>query len=53
MSTAKRLKLAGIGCGGRVRTYCEMAARLPQWYEIVVAADPQPSRLEMARQRRV
>ncbi|MCX7846578.1 MAG: Gfo/Idh/MocA family oxidoreductase [bacterium] len=49
MSTPQRLKLAGIGCGGRVRTYFELAARMPHWYEIVAAADPQPSRLELAR----
>jgi len=45
----QRLRLAGIGCGGRVRTYFELAAQRPQWYEIVAAADPRPSRLEMAR----
>jgi predicted dehydrogenase len=46
---AQRLKLAGIGCGGRVRTYFEIAARLPQWYELVAAADPNPARLAMTR----
>lgn len=41
----KRLKLAGIGCGGRTRTYLELAARQPDRYEIVAAADPLPERV--------
>ena len=45
----QRLRLAGIGCGGRVRTYFEIAARLPQLYEIVAPADPNPARLALAR----
>ncbi len=43
------LKLAGIGCGGRTRTYLQIAAGLPQFYEVVAAADPVPERVEMAR----
>jgi len=43
------LKLVGIGCGGRTRTYCELAAKLPGRYCVVAAADPNPVRVEMIR----
>lgn len=41
-----RLTLAAIGCGGRTRTYCELAMRQPERYRVVAAADPNPIRLE-------
>lgn len=47
META-RIKLAAIGCGGRSRIYLGIAARLPQFYEVVAAADPIPERISMA-----
>ena len=45
----KKLKLAGIGCGGRTRTYLELAVRQPERYEVVAAADPVPARAERIR----
>jgi predicted dehydrogenase len=45
----KRLKLAGIGCGGRTRTYLDLAAHKPDLFEVVAAADPNVSRLEQVR----
>ncbi len=42
----KRLRLAGIGCGGRTRTYLELAAQMPERYEVVAAADPREERLQ-------
>lgn len=45
----KPLKLAGIGCGGRTRTYLGLAAEHPHLFEIVAAADPNPSRLELTK----
>lgn len=47
--TRPPLKLAGIGCGGRTRTYLELAAKMPQFYRVVAAADPVPERVEMVR----
>jgi len=41
----KRLKLAGIGCGGRTKTYLGLAARKPDYFEVVAAADPLPKRV--------
>lgn len=41
------LTLAAIGCGGRVRTYTELAATMPDRYRVVAAADPDPSRLQL------
>jgi predicted dehydrogenase len=46
----KGLTLVGIGCGGRTRTYCELAARLPHRYRFIAAADPNPVRLDQVRQ---
>ena len=43
------LKLAGIGCGGRTTTYMRLASQMPQWYELVGAADPLPERVERIR----
>ena len=46
----KKLKLAGIGCGGRTRTYLSLAAeRMSQYYEVVAGADPQIERVEWLR----
>jgi predicted dehydrogenase len=46
----KRLKLAGIGCGGRTRTYLSLAAeRMNQQFEVVAAADPRIERAEWLR----
>jgi predicted dehydrogenase len=45
----KKLKLASIGCGGRTRTYLELAAKQPERYEIVAAADPIAERVESIR----
>jgi predicted dehydrogenase len=47
----ERLRLAGIGCGGRTLTYFDLAARMPDLYEVVAAADPLPGRVEEARKR--
>jgi predicted dehydrogenase len=47
----KRLKLAGIGCGGRTRTYLEIAAALPHLYEVVAVADPIAARRAMVREK--
>jgi predicted dehydrogenase len=44
------LRLAAIGCGGRTRTYFELAAKMPQFYQVVAAADPLPERLKLARE---
>ncbi|MFW5864261.1 MAG: Gfo/Idh/MocA family protein [bacterium] len=46
----KRLKLAGIGCGGRTITYMNLASQMPEYYEVVAAADPRGNRVERARQ---
>jgi predicted dehydrogenase len=46
----KRLKIAGIGCGGRTLTYCEIAGTMPERYQVVAAADPNPVRVEKIRQ---
>lgn len=43
------LKLAGIGCGGRTRTYLELAAKMPHLYQVVAAADPVSERLDRVR----
>lgn len=46
----RKLKLAGIGCGGRTRTYCSLAAEyFSDRFEIVAAADPKPERAEWLR----
>lgn len=41
----KRLRLAGIGCGGRTKTYLGLAALRPDSFEVVAAADPLPKRV--------
>ncbi len=41
----KRLTLAGIGCGGRTKTYLGLAARKPDYFEVIAAADPRPNRV--------
>lgn len=45
----KPLTLVGIGCGGRTRTYCELAAQQPHRYRIVAGADPDAERVEQVR----
>ncbi len=45
----KRLRLAGIGCGGRTLTYFGLGGKMPDRYEVVAAADPLPERVERAR----
>lgn len=47
--TNKPLTLVGVGCGGRTRTYCDLAARLPHRFQVVGAADPNPVRVEQTR----
>jgi len=41
----KKLKIAAIGCGNRVRKYTSLAAKQPDLYKIVAAADPNEARL--------
>ena len=45
----KRLRLALIGAGGRGGTYMELAARMPERYELVAAADTNEARLKLIR----
>lgn len=47
--TPKRLQLAAIGCGNRTFTYFEWAAKQPELYEIVAAADHNVARRAKAR----
>lgn len=47
MSTTKRLRLAGLGCGSRTRTYLGLASELPELYQITALADPVAHRCEM------
>jgi len=49
-SGKKPLTLVGVGCGGRVRTYCDLAARHPHRYRVVAAADPNPVRVGQIRE---
>ncbi len=43
----KKIKLAGIGCGGRTRTYLSLAKeRMSEYFDIVGAADPIIKRAE-------
>lgn len=44
---SNRLKLAGIGCGGRTRTYLSLASRLPDRYQVTAIADPVEARLDL------
>jgi predicted dehydrogenase len=43
------LRLVGIGCGARTRTYCALAAQQPHRYRVVAGADPDPARVAMLR----
>ncbi|HKL22909.1 MAG TPA: Gfo/Idh/MocA family oxidoreductase, partial [Tichowtungia sp.] len=45
----KKLKIAAIGCGNRVRIYTALAAQQPDLYEIVAAADPNNVRLDAVK----
>lgn len=45
----KKLRLAVIGCGGRGLTYATLAGQMPELYEVVAAADPNPARVERIR----
>ncbi len=46
----QKLKLAGIGCGGRTRTYFSLAAEhFADRFEVVAAADPLTERAEWLR----
>ena len=49
MSSPQRLKIAAIGCGSRTFIYFELAAKQPELYEIVAAADHSAARLAKAR----
>jgi predicted dehydrogenase len=46
---SKPLTLVGIGCGGRTRTYCDLAAKQPHRYQVVAAADPDAERVDLVR----
>lgn len=46
MTSPTPLKLACIGCGARAQTYMQLAARQPDRFEIVAAADPVRERVE-------
>ena len=46
---SKRLRLAAIGCGSRTFIYFELAAKQPDLYEIVAAADHNAARGTKAR----
>lgn len=48
--TVKTLTLAAIGCGGRTRIYVKLAARIPEHYRVVAAADPRSERLHETRE---
>lgn len=45
----KKLRLAGIGCGGRTIMYFRLAAQMPEMYQVIAAADPRRNRVERAR----
>ena len=47
MEQLRPLEIAGIGCGGRTRTYLSLASRQPQKFRIVGAADPVTARLDL------
>lgn len=49
MDSPQRLRLAAIGCGSRTFIYFELAAKQPELYEIVAAADHSAARREKAR----
>ncbi|MEM1059242.1 MAG: Gfo/Idh/MocA family oxidoreductase [Verrucomicrobiota bacterium] len=44
MATPIPLSLAVLGCGGRGRTYAQLAARFPERYRLAAAVDPNPIR---------
>ena len=44
-----KIRLACIGCGARAQTYAQLAARQPERFAIVAAADPVPERVEKLR----
>lgn len=46
MTHHKPLTLAAIGCGGRTQTYLGLAAKQPQRYTVVAAADPDEIRVK-------
>lgn len=50
MKTLVPLRLVGIGCGARTRTYLTIAARLPHLYRIEGAADPIGGRVARVRE---
>ncbi|QYM77891.1 Gfo/Idh/MocA family oxidoreductase [Horticoccus luteus] len=43
------LTLAAIGCGSRAQIYASLAARRPDLFRVVAAADPNPARVERLR----
>lgn len=43
------LTLAAIGCGSRTQIYTALAARQPDQFRVVAAADPNPARVERIR----
>lgn len=45
------LNLAAIGCGGRSTTYLSLAAKHPERYRVVAAADPVKARLDRIAER--
>jgi len=49
-SSPSPIRLAAIGCGGRSRTYLGLAARYPDQFEVVAAADPNAHRVEQIRE---
>lgn len=46
---SERIKLAGIGCGSRTRTYMKLAMEHADQFQIVAAADPVRCRAEQVR----
>jgi predicted dehydrogenase len=50
MSAPTPLALAGIGCGGRTRTYMSLASRFPELYRIAGAADPVSARVDLLQE---
>lgn len=46
MNPMNPLKIAAIGCGPRTRTYCTLAAKYPDRYCVVAAADPDAARVK-------
>ena len=47
----KKIKLAGIGCAGRTKTYLSLAKeRMSEYFDIVAAADPLTDRAEWLKE---